>query len=139
MSKMYAPSFPIEFDSKYSFQNVKSMKELIKFHLTNLLLTYPGEKISDPSYGVGIKRYLFEQLTPDTKLKIQSDVSLAISRYLRYLNRVSVEVKESSQRDNLGPNAIIVQVVYSIKNTKIKDVLSIDISMPADTSDQSYS
>ena len=45
---IFAPSIPLHFDDTFGYDNVQSVQELAKFHLTNLLLTNPGEKISDP-------------------------------------------------------------------------------------------
>ena len=58
---IYAPLIPLQFDDTYGYQNVADVKQLIKFHLTNLLLTNPGERITMPGYGVGIKQFLFEK------------------------------------------------------------------------------
>ena len=103
-----APQIPLKFDDKDGYADVGSIKSLVRFHLKNLLLTYPGEKISDPEYGVGIKKYLFEPLTEETLNFIEDEVELAIVNYLRYLTGVKVSAVET------GPNKINVKIRYII-------------------------
>mgnify|MGYP003330515998 CR=1 FL=1 len=58
---IFAPKMPLEFDNSLGYRNVDDLKELVRFHLTNLLLTNPGERIMMPNYGVVLRRVLFEQ------------------------------------------------------------------------------
>lgn len=83
---IYAPKFPLKFKQKRFFENVSDTKELVKFHLTNLLLTAPGEKISDPNYGVGLRLMLFENITPGTLSNWQDKITDAIETYMTYIN-----------------------------------------------------
>ena len=75
---IYTPSFPLQLDDTYGFKNVEDAKELIRFHLINLLFTNPGEKISNASFGVGIRRYLFEnfnsEIIPNIELEIENQI-----------------------------------------------------------------
>ena len=41
LEMIYAPKFPLRFKEKKVFENVANTKELVKFHMTNLLLTNP--------------------------------------------------------------------------------------------------
>ena len=83
---IYAPKFPLKFKQKRFFENVSDAKELVRFHLTNLLLTAPGEKISDPNYGVGLRLMLFENITPETLNNWQDKIIDAVETYLTYIN-----------------------------------------------------
>ena len=128
MTSLYAPSIPLEFGTQYCFKNVSSTRELVKFHLTNLLMTYPGEKISDPEYGVGIKRFLFEQLTPDTKTRIDTTVQRSIEKYLGYLTDVRTTVISSTDTNVIGDNMVIVRIQYVIDRLNISDVLDLSLT-----------
>ena len=43
------------------FKGTETIQEQNKANLINLLLTYPGERINLPDYGIGLKNLLFEQ------------------------------------------------------------------------------
>ena len=61
-------AFPLDEDNMFS--GTMTVKEQIKANLLNLLLTYPGERINEPNFGVGIKNLLFEQDIDLTTLKL---------------------------------------------------------------------
>ena len=43
------------------FKGTQTIKEQVKSNLINLLLTEPGERINELSFGVGLKNLLLEQ------------------------------------------------------------------------------
>ena len=53
----------IPFNKKGVFQFNYTTKDQIKSNLINLLLTSPGERYHEPSYGVGVREILFDQNT----------------------------------------------------------------------------
>ena len=68
-------AFPL--DETNMFAGTKTIKEQIKTNLINLLLTYPGERVNLPTYGLGLKHLLFEQDidTESLQLKIQTQMN----------------------------------------------------------------
>jgi len=128
MSKLYAPSIPLDFDSKLGFRNVQGARELVKFHLTNLLLTHPGEKISDSRYGVGLRGFLFQPLIPDVLVDMENKIQEAISEYLTYLSPRRISVLGPEQDPNLNDNQIRVRIQYVITSIRTEDILDIAIS-----------
>ena len=52
-------AFPL--DQKNMFKGTETIQEQNKANLINLLLTYPGERVNLPDYGIGLKNLLFEQ------------------------------------------------------------------------------
>ena len=51
-------AFPL--DEENVFNGTETLMEQAKANLINVLLTYPGERINLPNFGVGLKRKLFE-------------------------------------------------------------------------------
>ena len=49
-------AFPL--DQKNMFKGTETIQEQNKANLINLLLTYPGERINLPDYGIGLKNLL---------------------------------------------------------------------------------
>ena len=128
MPKIYAPSIPLDFDSKYSYKNTNSTKELVKFHLTNLLLTNPGEKISDYTYGIGAKRFLFQPLTSDILISIQDRIETQIQSHLGYLSTRRVDVIGPDDDTSLSDNSIRIRIQYVIAGLKVSDVLDLEVT-----------
>jgi phage baseplate assembly protein W len=120
---IYAPLIPLQFDDTYGYQNVADVKQLIKFHLTNLLLTNPGERITMPGYGVGIKQFLFENIGSGVMDVIESRVSSQIETYLNYISPSIIRTV-----DNEG-HSISLQIQYSVESIDVSDVLTIDVDL----------
>ena len=124
---MLAPEFPLSFSDKGDYKSINSRKKLAKFHLTNLLLTNPGEKISLPTYGVGMRKYLFENLTSQVLSSIRGNIRAQVSRHLSYINLFQINVVPTDE------NSIRVSLTYSIANTNLSDQLNLDISNSSNT------
>lgn len=124
---IFAPKFPLSFDDTDGFQNVQSTKELVTFHLKNLLMTNRGEKISDPNYGVGIRRFLFELETIDIESSVESEISDQISVYLSYLNVRDLTVSLNNQEMKISikygisgiPETQLLNLIISSDSTQI--------------------
>ena len=119
---IFAPTFPLSFDDTNGFQNVDDMNELAKFHLRNLLLTNKGEKISDPNYGVGIRRFLFSLDSMDVEEDVRSEIESQVENYLTYLTIISIDVSVEEQE-------MFVRLKFSISEDSEPQVLDLDISM----------
>ena len=59
-TKKYAPKLPLQLDKDGNFVKIDDFIQNCKQKLRMIILTNPGEKIMEPNFGVGIKRYLFE-------------------------------------------------------------------------------
>tara|TARA_R100000734_G_C3317182_1_gene110092 strand:- start:1254 stop:1667 length:414 start_codon:yes stop_codon:yes gene_type:complete len=63
LDKRKAIGVRVPFTKKGVFQFNYTTKDQIKSNLINLLLTSPGERYHEPSYGVGVREILFDQNT----------------------------------------------------------------------------
>ena len=108
---IYAPKFPLKFDDTYGFENVDDVRQLISFHLKNLIFTFPGEKISDPDYGIGIEKYLFNNFSDGMFNALADDILESILRYLPYLNVVNVLVGGDHDLQTMN-----IKILYTLPN-----------------------
>ena len=120
---IHTPDFPLSLGDKTLFSEANSTKDVVIFHLKNLILTNPGEKISDPDYGVGIRSYLFENMTRGLLNNIAKEIDLAIEKYLGYIDVQDIRV--SSPPDS---NYVSVKIFFQIPSLDISEELLIDIS-----------
>lgn len=119
-----APKFPLRFKEKLGFEDVENTKELVLFHLKNLLLTNPGEKISDPEYGVGLRRFLFEQLNFETVGEIEDRITSQIGQKLSYIDLSEVLVTPFEDINKLQ-----IKIQFSIENVLDNEVLDLEIAL----------
>jgi phage baseplate assembly protein W len=62
-----SPKVPLIYDpTDGPYQLNKNLKQTINQNLKMLVLTSPGERIMIPEFGVGLRRFLFEQVGEET-------------------------------------------------------------------------
>ena len=120
---IHTPKFPLQLGDRSLFEKADEIKQVIMFHLRNIVLTYPGEKISDPSYGIGIKLYLFETITEGLLNNIADRIENQINRYLPYLNIRRIDV--SSPPDS---NTLLVSIAFEVPDLDIFEVLDLEVT-----------
>lgn len=99
-----------------------ALVEAVKFQLKNILLTIPGEKLSDPNFGVGLRNYLFSQ--GDTKIpSIKNRIRKQIKKYMDYFETLDIDVKTSTKNDL----TIIVNIRFKISQPKIEGELQVSV------------
>lgn len=118
----FGPAIPLnsgKTDIGYALN--KTYKEEIQQNIKIIVLTAPGEKIFDANFGVGIRKYLFENYNWQTEQKIKTDIT---SQVEKYLPDVTVdEVKVSFEEDK---NKLFVSIQYFINNPPLQDLLSLE-------------
>jgi len=77
--------------------------EAVKNSVINALLTSPGEKILNPTYGIDLRRYLFEPVDPFTAELIRDDITLKLpdAEPRITVEDVTVEEDEENQQYNI--------------------------------------
>lgn len=113
----------IPLNGETAFRTNYKTKDAIKNNLINYFLTNPGERPGNPSFGAGLRRYIFSQINEGNldflREDIQDKIALNFPRVI--LNSVNV----SPDTDN---NRVKVAINYSVANTDIHDNLEIDFT-----------
>ena len=118
-----SPFFPFKFNNNMGFENYQSDKDVIRFHLTNLFLTNPGEKISDANYGVGVRRYLFENLTEGLVNNLEDEITDQVKLYLPYIKIIDMNIIPEPE-----DNKLAVSLKYEIIDEAVQDAITLVIS-----------
>lgn len=121
---LYGPKWPLKPGNEDTFEKYDDIKQQIGFYLKNLLLTSPGENISDPNYGVGIRRFLFEQNVASARSSMQSRISSQINRYLPYL--IVEDIIIGDDADDIDNNKSVVKIIYQIPGGLTQEVYELD-------------
>lgn len=125
--KNITPLYPIIYTEGHGYEEVPDDKplEAVKFNLKNILLTNPGEKLSDPEFGVGLKMYLFELETSEKLQGLKQRIINQIQKYANYFSRLSVIVDTSK----LYSNTLTVRLEFEFGIKKLYDILEITVSI----------
>jgi len=123
--KGFSPKLPLvndKLDGPYSLN--KDIKELTKQNLKMLILTNPGERIMIPTFGVGIKQFLFSLDIPETRNQLSKKIYEQVQRYLPYIKVTELDFSSPNSNDN---NTLYVSIKYNIDYLAINDELNIQI------------
>jgi len=90
--------------------------QAIKNNIINYFLTNPGEIIMNPTFGGGLRDYIFEQIAEDTLDFLKQDVEQKLEKYFP-----SVIINSLDVLRNDDDNSVIVQLKYSVANSNIND------------------
>jgi phage baseplate assembly protein W len=95
-------------------------KDAIKANLINYFLTNPGERPANPTFGAGLRAYIFTQIESNNLDFIKEDIQQKLGSNFPNIAVDSVEVL--GQEDY---NTINIIIKYSIVNTGINDELQL--------------
>ncbi len=111
----------LPFNGNAVFKPTFTTKDSIRTNLINYLLTNPGEKVFTPSFGAGIRRYIFENITQTSIDELASYIESIIQRYFPNIQGVA-KIKTSPD-----VNTVFITINYSIINTGINDELQLNL------------
>ena len=116
-----APKLPIEIiDGTIDSYETTELKELIKQNVKMIMLTYPGERIMMPEFGVGVARYLFDPSNSNMYDELQLLIKSQLNRYIPSINLLSV-----STTPGVDDHKLNISVSYEIDFLRTKDQLDL--------------
>jgi phage baseplate assembly protein W len=117
-SKAVGVSIP--FNGSAVFKSTYLTKDAIKNNLINFFLTNPGEIYLNPTFGGGLRAFIFEQITNGNIEGLKSDIQSQIALYFPTVIVASLDVLQ-----NTDDNTITVVLKYNVKDTGITDQIQI--------------
>ena len=114
-------NLPLQFPT--AFQSNFTTSDAIKNNLINYFLTEPGDIPLNPSFGGGLRSFIFSQITDNNldglKERIQKQVS-------QYFTNISVDDLNVFQQND--SNSISIELKYRVTNTNITGNLELDFT-----------
>ena len=114
---------PLTRDTVDGFTMIKNFKTMVNQNFKMLLLTHPGERVMEPEFGVGIKKYLFENFNEGTFAKIERDILKQTRIYLPAIQILEISFGAS----DIDNNTLGLYIRYAIPNLNIQDLLEFTI------------
>lgn len=111
----------LPFNSPSVFSSNYQTKDAIKNNLINFFLTNPGERLLNPTFGGGLRAFIFEQINSNNLDFLKEDIENKILFYFPQITIDNLEVKGSN-------NIINVSLSYSINNTNNTNTLEFNFN-----------
>ena len=81
-------------------------------NLINLLLTSPGERLLNPTFGVGIRQYLFEQTLDRETIKLS--ITDGADIHIPEIEIVEVIIKRENMETNPELHIVRISIHYKV-------------------------
>ena len=101
MARFLGFPYPIEKTIKGYFYTQKEDVDQIKSDLLILLLTSPGERVMNPSYGTPLKKLIFEPNDPRLRSEARNMIINSIKRWEPRISLQQVEVLPKAEERSL--------------------------------------
>tara|TARA_B100000795_G_scaffold16901_1_gene11269 strand:+ start:96 stop:503 length:408 start_codon:yes stop_codon:yes gene_type:complete len=95
-------------------------KEAIKNNLINYFLTNPGERPGNPTFGGGLRNFIFTNIDSENLDFLKEDINEKLKSQFPNILVYSVVVT-----GNFDHNEVQVAIKYSVQNTSITDDLTL--------------
>ena len=96
-------------------------RDAVKNNLINYLLTNPGERLENPTFGAGLREYIFNAINTENFDFIKENLQDKIDQNFNNIEILSINVGR-----NVNENTINVSINYKIPNTGINDELELN-------------
>jgi phage baseplate assembly protein W len=116
----YSLKLPVALEPNDGFALLQTTKEVALQNLRMVLFTEPGERVWDANFGVGAKRFLFEQNTSFSRRQLREKIIQQISRYLPYINILELSVDAIDSDNNIvedDSNFVKVSLLFNLSNS----------------------
>ena len=101
--------------------------DAVKNNIRLLLDTDQGERLMQPTLGVGLKTLLFDNITQETTSQVQLSITDTINTFLPFvtITKMDIEVEDNK---GLGPNSIYINLAFNInKDPSTHDSVQVTI------------
>jgi phage baseplate assembly protein W len=96
--------------------------QALKNNLINFFLTNPGELPLNPTFGGGLRAFIFEQISEGTLNGLENNISFSLENFFP-----NVIVNDLEVLRNDDTNTITINLKYSVANSNINDNLTIQL------------
>ena len=110
----------IPFNAPGVFYSTYTTKDAVRNNLLNFFLTNPPERYLSPTFGSGLRAFIFEQITTGNLDGLKENIQAQLSRYFPNVTVASLEIFQDSDT-----NTITVSLTYNVVDTAISDEIQI--------------
>jgi phage baseplate assembly protein W len=97
------------------FASTKTTIEAVKNNIRNLLQTNQGERLFQPTLGINLRNFLFNQIDDETIFSIQNEILDKLEYWLPFVEVRDIEVKTTDEDSTVNSNTIVLNIIFNIK------------------------
>ena len=118
-------AFPPGFDTRSRAATLVAGAQDVRESLRILMLTHPGERVMHPTYGCGLRRLVFEQVTSSLLTEIRSMIERAVMLFEPRVELEAVHFDTSALQDG----ELRIRLDYWLRSSNTRDNLVFPLYM----------
>ena len=105
--KAIGPELPLNRSEVFGqFSLITTYKDEIQQNFKNLLLTSPGERMMNPDFGVGIRRFLFNSRN-EAISSVRQRIQNQVSKYMPFIRNLKINFDSNTNQEFLDNSNIL--------------------------------
>ena len=96
--------------------------QAIKNNLINFFLTTPGEIPLNPTFGGGLRAFIFEQISEGTLAGLEENINFNIETFFPNVIVNSLEILKDDDT-----NTVTIKLTYSVVNSNINETITFQL------------
>lgn len=122
-----SPRLPLSIDSASGYAQNHTEIDAIIQNLKMLILTSPGERTMDPNFGVGMRRFIFEQNNAPTHASIRARIRRQASEYLPFIDITDIGFSTDLDGEGFRANSLLITISFYISSLGIGSTANINV------------
>jgi phage baseplate assembly protein W len=94
--------------------------DALKTDLINFFLTNPGERPMNPTFGGGLRNFIFSQIEEENINGLKENIEFKLQKYFPQVGISSLDILQDNDS-----NSLIVELKYFILNSNIQDTITL--------------
>ena len=122
------PALPLRRDASHGTYNlITNYTEEIRQNFKNLVLTSPGERVMNTDFGVGIRKYLFENFGT-ARTSIRQRIDSQVKKYMPYVVIQDILFNgRQNDEDSLEDRSILsVKILFSVPDMNLESSIEVN-------------
>ena len=111
------------FNAPGVFNSTYVSKDATKNNLINFFLTNPSERYLNPTFGAGLRAFIFEQITSGNLEFLKENIESQITSFFP-----TVLVQDLQIIPNNDYNSILVSLTYNVIDTSVVDTIQLEFT-----------
>ena len=125
--KQLQPKWPLEIDTSVGpYKSVDSVASSLRQNFIFLLLTVPGEWPMNPDLGVGLAKYLFDDIQTLQLSDIKSNITNQLKKYLQDI--VLLDAQFLATKESQDINTAYLTITYAVRAIGIEDQVLLQVN-----------
>ena len=97
------------------FATTSTTIEAVKNNIRNLLNTEKGERFFQPNLGIGLRKFLFQNITDESTLSIQNEILDVLDFWLPFVEVRDIQINSTLNNDAIDVNTLNIDIIFNIK------------------------